>query len=161
MTLGLVAPALAAEDWDSLGQEVCRGVRVGQRASAYRLSLGSEAAEDSLRSPGCRPDPGLLREGREENAGYGYLLQVRRGPRHQLTTRAGILSRRARKPSSGRPGQKEGLITKVNDNDLIDYVLYLTDPSYIMTCFYHTALYEPRQIPSPEGGRAWDDREAI
>src|SRR5262249_14442172 len=31
-------------------------------------------------------------------------------------------------------GEREGLITKLNDKDLIDYLLYLTDPSAIMTC---------------------------
>jgi hypothetical protein len=47
-------------------------------------------------------------------------------------------------------GEKEGLITKVNDRDLIDYLLYLTDPSCIMTCFYHGALYEPGKFLPPK-----------
>ncbi len=40
-------------------------------------------------------------------------------------------------------GRKEGLITKLTDKDLIGYLIYLTDPSFIMTCLYHDALYEP------------------
>ena len=47
-------------------------------------------------------------------------------------------------------GTKEGLITKLNDKDLIDYLLYLTDPSYIMTCFYHNALTEPGKFLPPK-----------
>ena len=44
-------------------------------------------------------------------------------------------------------GEKEGQITKLKNEDLIDYLLYLTDPSCIMTCFYHDALYEPGTLP--------------
>jgi hypothetical protein len=56
-------------------------------------------------------------------------------------------------------GKKEGLITKVNDTDLIEYLLYLTDPSYIMTCFYHDALYEPGKFrPQKEVERGMIER---
>ena len=47
-------------------------------------------------------------------------------------------------------GDKEGLITKLNDEDLIDYLLYLTDPSCIMTCLYHSALTEPGKFLPPK-----------
>jgi hypothetical protein len=47
-------------------------------------------------------------------------------------------------------GAKEGLITKLDDKDLIDYLIYLTDPSCIMTCFYHGALYEPGKFLPPK-----------
>jgi hypothetical protein len=47
-------------------------------------------------------------------------------------------------------GEKEGLITKLTDRDLIDYLLYLTDPSCIMTCLYHGALYEPGKFLPPK-----------
>jgi hypothetical protein len=40
-------------------------------------------------------------------------------------------------------GDTKGIITKATDRDLIDYLLYLTDPSYIMTCLYHEALQTP------------------
>ncbi len=47
-------------------------------------------------------------------------------------------------------GDKKGLITKVNDKDLIDYLLYQTDPSCIMTCLYHDALYKPGKFLPPK-----------
>jgi hypothetical protein len=47
-------------------------------------------------------------------------------------------------------GAKEGLITKVDDKDLIDFLIYLTDPSVIMTCVYHGALYEPDKFLPPK-----------
>jgi hypothetical protein len=47
-------------------------------------------------------------------------------------------------------GAKEGLITKVDDKDLIDFLIYLTDPSVIMTCVYHGALYEPDKFHPPK-----------
>ena len=47
-------------------------------------------------------------------------------------------------------GEKEGLITKLEDKDLIDFLIYLTDPSVIMTCFYHGALYEPGKFLPPK-----------
>ena len=52
-------------------------------------------------------------------------------------------------------GEKEGLITKLDNEDLIDYLIYLTDPSCIMTCLYHNALDEPGKFLPPkevEGG---------
>lgn len=46
-------------------------------------------------------------------------------------------------------GKKEGLITRLDDKDLIHYLIYLTDPSYIMTCIYHGALHEPDKFLPP------------
>jgi hypothetical protein len=47
-------------------------------------------------------------------------------------------------------GKKEGQITKLNDKDLIDYLLYLTDPSCIMNCIYHDAVFEPGKFVPPK-----------
>ena len=56
-------------------------------------------------------------------------------------------------------GKKEGLITKLNDEDLIDYLIYLTDPSCIMTCLYHDALEEPGKfLPTKEVERGCVER---
>jgi hypothetical protein len=56
-------------------------------------------------------------------------------------------------------GTKEGLITKLTDEDLLDYLIYLTDPSWIMTCFYHGALYEPDKfLPQKDLEGGWIER---
>jgi hypothetical protein len=47
-------------------------------------------------------------------------------------------------------GAEDGLITKLTDKDLIDFLIYLTDPSVIMTCIYHGALYEPDKFLPPK-----------
>jgi hypothetical protein len=47
-------------------------------------------------------------------------------------------------------GNKEGLITKLTDKDLIKYLIYQTEPFYLMTNFYHDALYEPDKFLPPK-----------
>jgi hypothetical protein len=47
-------------------------------------------------------------------------------------------------------GDREGLITKLTDKDLIDYLIYLTDPSYIMECLYEGSLNEPGSFLPPK-----------
>lgn len=51
-------------------------------------------------------------------------------------------------------GKKQGLITRAKTEDLIDYLLYVTDPSYIMTSLYHGYLTQPKTYrdPVPEEG---------
>ena len=46
--------------------------------------------------------------------------------------------------------EKEGLISKLDDKDLIHFLIYLTDPSFIMTCLYHCALDEPGEFLPPK-----------
>lgn len=62
-------------------------------------------------------------------------------------------------------GKKEGLITKLTDRDLIDYLLYVTDPSWIMTCFYHDVLYEGGKFLPPKnfehGCKEWRFKEPV
>ena len=41
-------------------------------------------------------------------------------------------------------GKKQGLITRATTNDLVDYLMYVTDPSYIMTAMYHDYLTNPK-----------------
>jgi hypothetical protein len=61
--------------------------------------------------------------------------------------------------------QKEGIITKATAKDLIDYLIYLTDPSYIMTDLYYSVLQSPEQFLPPkdlEGGTVeWRFRKAL
>ncbi len=42
-----------------------------------------------------------------------------------------------------RHGEDTGVRFKKNDRDLIDYILYLTDPSYIMTSLYYESQSKP------------------
>jgi hypothetical protein len=46
-------------------------------------------------------------------------------------------------------GEKEGLITKAKTEDLIDYLLYFTDPSYIMTSMFYNYLLAPETYHAP------------
>jgi hypothetical protein len=47
-------------------------------------------------------------------------------------------------------GKNEGVITKLANKDLIDYLLYVTDPSYIMTSMYHDGFYAPEKFLPPK-----------
>lgn len=43
-------------------------------------------------------------------------------------------------------GKKEGVITKLANKDLFDYLLYKTDPSCIVTSLYYHVLYTPERF---------------
>lgn len=46
-------------------------------------------------------------------------------------------------------GEKEGFITTAKTEDLIDYLLYITDPSYVMTSMYYYYLLAPQAYRPP------------
>ena len=56
-------------------------------------------------------------------------------------------------------GQQEGTVIKANETDMVDYLFYLTDPSFIMTSLYYHTIYDPTLFEArkdlPDGSREY------
>ena len=149
MALGLLIPASEAGEWEGLVKEyveayesvkeplptaypwVAKRLRTlfGVRGVGH-IRVFSEA--DGKKSPGAD-------------------IYYRAGEVHVVSHDKGWnLVTKGEEAYEWQDGGKEGLITKLNDKDLLDYLLYLTDPSVIMTCLYHGALYEPGKFLPPK-----------
>jgi hypothetical protein len=149
VTLGLFAPASVAGDWDGL---------VKKYVEAY----------ESVKEPKPTAYPWLAKRLRTLFGvrGVGHIqvfsetdgkrtlgadIYYKAGEVHVINHGKGWnLVTKGKEAYEWEAGDKEGLITKLNDEDLIDYLLYLTDPSYIMTCLYHDALNEPGKFLPPK-----------
>jgi hypothetical protein len=152
--LGLLAPAPEAGDWDRLVKEYIE-------------------AQESVKEPVPTAYPWLAKRLKTlfgvRGVGHIQVFSEKDGKRtldgdiyyksgeiHVIKHDTGWnLVTKGKEAYEWEAGTKEGLITKLIDKDLIDYLLYLTDPSVIMTCFYHAALFEPGKFLPPkevEGG---------
>ena len=152
--LGLLAPASGAGDWDGLVKkyvEACESVKepvptaypwLGKRLRTLFGIRGVGHIQVFSEQDGKRT--------------LGADIYYKAGEVHVINHGKGWnLVTKGKEAYEWETGQKEGLITKLNDEDLIDYLIYQIDPSWIMTCFYHGALYEPGKFLAPkevEGG---------
>ena len=150
--LGLFAPASVAGDWDGL---------VKKYVGAYEsVKVPTPTAYPWLAKRlktlfGVR-DVGHIQVFAEKDGKMtlGAVIYYKAGEVHVINHDKGwnlvTKGKEAYEWDEWEAGWKEGLITKVSDKDLIDYLLYLTDPSCIMTCIYHDALYEPGKFLPPK-----------
>jgi hypothetical protein len=149
MMLGLLVPASAAEDWDGL---------VKMCVERY----------ESIKEPVPTGYPWVAKRLKTlfgvGGVGHIQVFSEKDGKRtvctdiyykadevHVIYHQEGWnLVTKGREAYEWEAGKKEGQITKLNDKDLIDYLIYLTDPSCIMTCIYHDALFEPAKFLPPK-----------
>jgi hypothetical protein len=147
--LGLLAPAPEAGDWDGLVKEYVEAFEsvkelvptaypwVAKRLRTLFGVRGVGHIQVSAEKDGKR----TLGADIYYKAGEVHVIQHDKG--WNLVTKG-------KEAYEWEAGEKEGLITKLSDKDLIDYLIYLTDPSCIMTCIYHDALYEPGKFLPPK-----------
>jgi hypothetical protein len=150
MAIGLVAPALAAEDWDALVKKYVEAFESVKEPvpTAYPWVARRLKTLFGVKSVG------QIRVFSEIDGKRNLVADVyyKVGELHVINHDKGWnLVTKGKEAFEWETGATEGLLTKLNDNDLIDYLIYLTDPSCIMTCFYHDALYEPGKfLPQKE-----------
>ena len=158
--LGLLAPASEAGDWDGLVKEYVEAYESVKEPvpTAYPWVAKRLRTLFGVRGVG-HIQVFAEKDGKRT---LGADIYYKAGEVHIINHDKGWnLVTKGKEAYEWETGEKEGLITKLDDKDLIDYLLYLTDPSCIMTCFYHGALVRARQVPPAEGGRAWAHREAV
>ncbi len=147
--LGLPAPASEAGDWDGLAKEY---------VEAY----------ESVKEPVPTTYPWVAKRLRTLFGvrGVGHIqvfsetdgkrtlgadIDYKAGEVHVINHDKGWnLVTKGKEAYEWETGAKEGLISKLDDTDLIDFLIDLTDPSVIMTCIYHGALYEPDKFLPPK-----------
>ena len=147
--LGLLAPTSEAGDWDALVKEYVQAYEAVKEPvpTAYPW-----VAKRLMTLFGVR-DVGHIQVFSEKDGKrtLGADIYYKAGEIHIINHEKGWnLVTKGKEAYEWETGAKEGLITELTDRDLIDYLLYLTDPSYIMTCFYHGALYEPGKFLPPK-----------
>jgi hypothetical protein len=158
MMLGLIAPALAAEDWDGLVKKYVEAYESVKEPVPTAYPWVAKRLKTLFGVQGAGQIQVFAE--RDEKRMLVADIYYKSGELHVINHDKGWnLVTKGKEAFEWEAGKKEGLITKVNDTDLIDYLLYLTDPSYIMTCFYHDALYEPGKfLPRKEVERGIVER---
>ena len=147
--LGLLAPAPEAGDWDGLVKEYVEAYESVKELvpTAYPWVAKRLRTLFGVRGVGHIQFFGE-KDGKRT---LGADIYYKAGEVHVINHDKGWnLVTKGKEAYEWEAGEKEGLITKVDDKDLIDYLLYLTDPSCIMTCIYHDALYEPGKFLPPK-----------
>ncbi len=147
--LGLLAPASEPGDWDGLVKEYVKAyesVKEPQPA-AYPWVAKRLKTLFGVRGVGHIQVFGE-KDGKRT---LGADIYYKAGELHVINHDKGWnLVTKGKEAYESQDGEKEGLITKLDNEDLIDYLLYLTDPSCIMTCLYHNALFEPGKFLPPK-----------
>lgn len=163
MMLGLLAPASEAGDWDRLVEECIEAYEAAQEQPAAYPWVAKR-----LRTLFEVRDVGHIQVFSEQDGKRTLDADIyyRPGEVHIINHEKGWnLVTRGKEAYEWQAGEKEGLITKLTDRDMIDYLIYVTDPSCIMTCFYHIALTEPGKFLPPKeaerGCTEWRFKEPI
>src|SRR5262249_28493632 len=128
--LGLLAPAPEAGDWDGLVKEY---------VEAFEAVKEPVPTAYPWLAKRLRTCVGVRRAGRiqvfAEKDGkrtLGADIYYKAGEVHVIQHDKGWnLVTKGKEAYEWEAGEEEGLITKVSDKDLIDYLIYLTDPSCI------------------------------
>lgn len=142
VTLGLLAPASEAGDWDGLVKEY---VQVYESAKEPVPGVYPWMAKRLRTLFGVR-GVGHIQVFSEKDGKRTLDADIyyKAGEVHLINHEKGWnLVTKGKEAYEWLAGEKEGLITKLNDRDLMDYLLYRTDPSGIMTALYQNALDEP------------------
>jgi hypothetical protein len=154
LMLGLLAPASEAGDWDGLVKKYVEAYESVKEPVPTAYPWVAKRLKTLFGVRGV----GHIQVFSEQDGkrALGADIYYKAGEVHVISHGKGWnLVTKGKEAYEWKTGEKEGLITKLDDKDLIDYLLYLTDPSYIMTCFYHGALFEPGKFLPPkevEGG---------
>ena len=147
--LGLLAPAAEAGDWDGLVKEYVKAYESVERPvpTAYPWVAKRLRTLFGVRGVGHIQ---VFSE-TDGKRTLGADIYYKAGEVHVINHEKGWnLVTKGKEAYEWETGAKEGLITKLTDRDLIDFLIYLTDPSCIMTCIYHDALYEPGKFLPPK-----------
>jgi hypothetical protein len=158
LMLGLLVPASESGDWDGVVKEYVEAFESVKepRPTAYPWVAKRLKTLFGVRGVG-HIQVFAEKDGKKT---LGADIYYKAGEVHVISQEKGWnLVTKGKEAYEWETGAKDGLITKLNDKDLIDYLLYLTDPSCIMTCLYHGALYEPGKfLPSKEVERGLIER---
>lgn len=147
--LGLFAPASEAGDWDGLVKEYVQAYESVKEPVPTAYPWVAKRLRTLFGVRGV----GHIQVFSEQDGKrtLGADIYYKAGEVHVISHEKGWnLVTKGKEAYEWETGAKEGLITTLTDRDLIDFLIYLSDPSFIMTCFYHGALYEPDKFLPPK-----------
>ncbi len=148
-TMALIAPAPEAGDWDGLVKKYVEAYESVKEPVPTAYPWVAKRLR-TLFGVRCVGHIQVLSE-RDGKRTLGADIYYKPGEVHVINHEEGWnLVTKGDEAYEWEAGKKEGLITRLKDEDLIDYLLYLTDPSWIMTCLYHDALDEPGKFLPPK-----------
>jgi hypothetical protein len=147
--LGLLAPASEADDWNGLVKRYVEEFESVKEPVPTAYPWVAKRLRTLFGVRGVGHIQVYAEKGGKRTLGADIYYKA--GEVHVISHDKGWnLVTKGKEAYEWEAGEKEGLITKVDDKDLIDYLLYLTDPSCIMTCLYHHALVEPGKFLPPK-----------
>jgi hypothetical protein len=149
VTLGLFAPASEPGDWDGLVKKYVEAYESVKKPKPIAYPWVAKRLRTLF---GVRGVGHIQVFGEKDGKRtLGADIYYKAGEVHFINHGEGWnLVTKGKEAYEWRDGEKDGLITNLTNKDLIDYLIYLTDPSCIMTGLYHGAIYEPAKFLSPK-----------